>query len=87
MLCCATLSPLVVQLAVPVFAFTTRAVQPAISLVPSLNVTVPLGWPAPGAVTAMLALSVTSWPYTDGFGDDVTAMVVFALVIASVPAT
>jgi WD domain, G-beta repeat len=78
MLCCATLNPLVVQLAVSVAASTGCALQLAIALGPSLNSTVPPGLPAPGAVTAILALNVTGWPYTDKLSDEVSAALVLA---------
>src|SRR5881628_35048 len=35
---------------------------------PSLNVTVPVGVPAPGAAAATVAVNVTAWPNTDGLG-------------------
>ena len=47
-------------------------------VVPSLNVTVPLGVPAPGATADTVAVRVTDWPNTDGFTDELTAVVVFA---------
>ena len=34
---------------------------------PSLNVTVPLGLPLPGATAATVAVNVTDWPEADGF--------------------
>ena len=49
--------------------------------VPSMvKVTVPLGVPAPGDVTAIVAVNVTDWPNTDGFTLEVTAVVVLALL-------
>ena len=40
------------------------------ALLPSMvNCTVPVGVPAPGAVTAMVAVKVTFCPETPGFGD------------------
>lgn len=41
---------------------------------PSMKVTVPLGVPAPDGVT--VAVNVTDWPNTDGFREEVTAVVV-----------
>lgn len=46
---------------------------------PSKNVTVPVGVPAPGAVTDTIAVSVNGWPAVDGFGDGTTATVVAAM--------
>ena len=86
-LCCATLRAAVVQVAVPVAVSTGRAVQPAMSLPPSLNATVPAGCPAPGLLTEMAAVKVTDWPYTEGLGDELSAVLVLALSIVSVPAT
>ncbi len=45
---------------------------------PSLNVTVPVGVPAPGAVAEMVAVKVTDWPKTDELGDAKSAVVVLA---------
>ena len=41
-------------------------------VVPSLNVTVPVGVPAPGALTVTVAVNVTDWPKTDGLADEVS---------------
>ncbi len=46
-----------------------------IFVVPSKNVTVPVGVPDP-AVT--VAVKVTLWPNVDGFKDDITVVVVVA---------
>jgi hypothetical protein len=46
---------------------------------PSKNVTVPLGVPAPGAVTEIVAVRTTGCPYVDGFRLEVTEVVVDAL--------
>ena len=46
---------------------------------PSLNVTVPLGVPEPGAVAATVAVNVTDAPKTLGFGAALTAVVVAPL--------
>jgi hypothetical protein len=40
---------------------------------PSLNTTLPPGVPPPGVNALMVALKVTVWPKTDGFGDAVSA--------------
>ena len=50
-----------------------------IGLPPSRNVTVPVGVPEPGATGETVAVKVTDWPNTDGFADEVTVVVVFAL--------
>ena len=42
---------------------------------PSLNVTLPVGVPLPGAAAVTVAVKVTDWPKTEGFADDVTAVV------------
>src|SRR5262249_35855280 len=46
--------------------------------VPSMNVTVPVGVPAPGATAATVAVKVTAWPVTAGLTDDPRATVVDA---------
>ena len=45
-------------------------------VVPSLNVTVPVGVPVFGASTLTVAVKVTGCPYTDGFAEETTAVVV-----------
>src|SRR5207248_8833652 len=45
---------------------------------PSWNVTVPVGVPAPGATAATVAVKVTAWPVTAGLTDDPRATVVAA---------
>lgn len=40
---------------------------------PSRNVTVPVGVPEPGAVALTMAVAVTDWPKTLGFGKTFTA--------------
>jgi len=47
---------------------------------PSLNVTVPVGVPEPGAVAVTVAVSVTDCPKTDGLTDEMTAVEVLALL-------
>ena len=47
-------------------------------VLPSLNVTVPVGVPLAGAAAATVAVNVTDWPKTDGFDEDVTAVVLLA---------
>ena len=46
---------------------------------PFLKVTVPLAVPAPGDAALTVAVKVTDWPKTDGFTEDVKAVVVEAL--------
>jgi hypothetical protein len=57
-------------------------------LVPSTtNWTVPVGVPVPGETTAIVAVKVTLWPLTDGVTEDVTLVVVFALLTVWPPAS
>ena len=51
---------------------------------PSLNVTVPLGVPAPGDAALTVAVKVTDWPNTDGLNEDASVVVVSALVTVCV---
>src|SRR5512142_1838291 len=57
------------------------------TVAPSLNVTVPIGVPAPGATAATVAVKVTAWPVTAGLTDDRRATVVAAgLTVTAVAA-
>ena len=47
---------------------------------PSRKLTVPVGVPAPGVATTTVAVKVTDCPNTDGLVDDVSVVVVFALL-------
>src|SRR2546422_3248408 len=47
---------------------------------PSLKVTVPLGVPAPGATGLTVAVKITDWPNTEGLAEEVTVVVVSALL-------
>ena len=47
---------------------------------PSRKFTVPVGDPAPGAVTVTVAVNVTDCPNTDGLTDDANVVVVLALL-------
>ena len=47
-------------------------------VVPSRKLTVPVGVPEPGDAALTVAVKVTSWPKTDGFGDVLTVVVVEA---------
>jgi hypothetical protein len=49
----------VVQVATPLPLSVAGFVQPATLLAPSMNVTVPLGVPAPGLFTVTVAVNVT----------------------------
>lgn len=51
-----------------------------IGLPPSRKVTVPVGVPAPGATAATTAVKVTDWPTALGLTEDVTEVVVLALL-------
>ena len=73
---------LVVNVAVPP---VPTATVPRTTL-PSLNVTVPVGVPAPGATAATVAVKVTAWPVTAGLTDDPRATVVAARLTVTVAA-
>ena len=45
---------------------------------PSLNVTVPVGMPAPGVTTATVAFKVIGWPKTAVANEEVTVVLVVA---------
>ena len=51
---------------------------------PSLKVTVPVGVPLPGAAGATVAVKVTPCPNTDGFADEITTVVVLAMLTVCV---
>ena len=61
-------------------AMPPLSVPVPIGLPPSRNVTVPVGVPVPGATGETVAVKVTDWPKTEGFADEVTAVVVSALL-------
>src|SRR5215472_2768994 len=84
MLWLATLRADVAQVAVSAVVLTVWAAQLLMSVLPSLNSTVPLGWPAPGLVTASEAVKVTGWPKTEAVVG-ARLMVVAALPIVRVP--
>jgi hypothetical protein len=73
-LCAPTLRNGVLNVAVP----TPPSVPIPRVVVPSLKVTVPVGVPAPGDTGATVAVSVTDWPETPGFAEEVTLEVVAA---------
>ena len=66
------------MLAVHVKGEVAGKVQVPIVVVPSRNVTVPVGVPVAGGTGATVAVNVTDWPKTDGLGDDVRVVVVVA---------
>src|SRR5438094_7366202 len=70
-----TLKVDVAQVALP----AARATAEQIVVAPSLNSTLPLGEPAPGAVTFTVAVNVTLWPNTDGLADELRLVDVLAL--------
>src|SRR5438132_6220268 len=70
---------LVLKVAVVTPALVDSVPVPSVAA-PSLKVTVPLGEPAPGAVTLTVAVNVTDWPNTDGFADELRLVDVLALL-------
>jgi hypothetical protein len=52
------------------------------AVVPSKNVTVPVGVPVPGAIAVKVAVSVTIPPATEGFTSAVSAVAVEACITA-----
>src|SRR5437879_2273519 len=82
--------------AVNVLVLNVAVVTPAVvltftglpALLPSTwNCTVPVGVPAPGAVTLIVAVKVTFWPDVDGLAEETRAVVLLALftVWVSIP--
>jgi hypothetical protein len=65
---------------VAVVLLTGTAKQPAIELMPSVNVTVPVGTRMPARVGVSVAVKVTEFPALDGFSDEVTLVVVEAML-------
>jgi hypothetical protein len=55
-----------------------------IGVAPSLKVTVPVGMPVPGAVAITVAVKVTACPKIEGLTDELTAVVVLALLTVCV---
>ena len=64
----------VVKLAIPPESVPAPSVA-----APSLKVTVPVGVPEPDAGLSV-ALNVTDWPTTDGFGEEIEVVVVETLL-------
>ena len=56
-------------------------------VVPTKNCTEPVGVPAPGATTAIVAVSVTVWPAVAVVGLAERLVVVAAWLMVSVPST
>ena len=57
------------------------------AVVPSMNVTVPVGVPAPGALAVTVAVKETSSPLTDGLTEDASVVVVLVgLLVRKKPA-
>ena len=55
-------------------------------LVPSLNVTLPVGTAVPGELATTVAVKVTVWPRLDGLSEEVTELVVASLFTVCVKA-
>jgi hypothetical protein len=47
---------------------------------PSRKVTVPVGVPDPGATALTVAVNVTAWPNTDGSAEEISLVVLVALL-------
>jgi hypothetical protein len=60
-------------------AFPLISVPGPKGVAPSFRVTEPVGVPLPGATTTTVAVNVTVWPKCDGFGEEVSVVVVAAL--------
>src|ERR1041385_3770440 len=80
MLCDPTARDVVLRVAWP----ARLSVPVPIVLLPSVNVTVPEGAPAPGAVAVTVAVNVVDWPKTDGLVEDASDVLVLALVTVCV---
>jgi hypothetical protein len=65
-----------VRVAVENVATPAASVPEPIVVAPSLKFTVPPGVPAPGAITATVAVNVTDCPKTDGFALELSVVVV-----------
>jgi hypothetical protein len=57
-------------------AFWPLSIPVPIGVVPSMNVTVPVGVPPPGKTGLTVAVNVTDCPNTEGFSDDVMVVAV-----------
>src|SRR5579884_216254 len=79
--CVPTVNELVVKVAVVTPPLVDSVPVPMVAP-PSWKSTVPDGSAAalvPGRVMLTVAVNVTDWPYTEGFTDELTAVVVLAL--------
>ena len=52
------------------------------TVAPSINVTDPVGVPAPGALALIVAVSVTAWPAVEGLAEDVMDVAVASFATA-----
>jgi hypothetical protein len=68
-----TLSELMLNVPCP----ELRPTLPSV-VAPSLNVTVPVGVPVPGADAVTVAVKLTVWPNTEGSGDQLTDVLVLS---------
>jgi len=73
----------------PKLVIAAEVAEPEVSVTvprevtPSKNSTDPVAVPAPGAVAATVAVKVTDCPKSEGFTEDVNAVVVFARMVAT----
>ena len=58
----------------------------ASEVVPSLNVTVPVGVPEPGDTALTVFVKITGWPNTEGLAEEASVFVVSALLTVCVKA-
>ena len=72
-----TLRPEVAQVAWPELKVCEP--QSVIFVPPSLNASVPVGEPEPGATTLSTPVKVTDWPDSEGFVEELNAIEVAAL--------
>ena len=79
MACCPEDNAVVLKVTVdPIRSFVLNAVSP------SLKITVPVGRPAPGGKTLMVAEKMMLDPGNPGFADEVTVVAVLAVVMLAV---
>src|SRR5262249_15617740 len=76
----ATVSVLVVKLAVVTPPEVVTLTGPPALVLSTANCTVPVGVPAPEPVTATVAVKVPFWLGADGLSDDLTVVLVRALL-------
>src|SRR5438876_82957 len=87
MVCVPTVRADVLNVAVVTPALVLSVPRPML-VPPSKKVTVPLGLPAavvPGPATFTVAVKITDCPDDDGFAEELTAVVVFALLTVCPP--